>query len=309
MQANRHLEELSPSFLKLIDSANEITFQPTTDDIAFLSRQLVQVTLPHSDPGNAQAWSRKNGNLTLTVRPGWDAQNERSYGYPYGTIPRLILYWMTREALLKKSPRLELGPSLAGFMRELGLSPDRGGKRSDAARLRNQMQRLFRASISFDVQCEHGDRVLETWVDMPIAPKGELWWSRKSPEQAALWGSWIELGDEFYNALITHPVPLDMRALKTLKSSSLALDLYAWTSYRSYRVTRTGTSAMIPWRAIAKQIGAEYKDHKSFKRRAKQALIKVSLVNPGLRYEQVRGGIRLFPSQSAIPAKHRLLGR
>ena len=32
-----------------------------------------------------------------------------------------------------------------------------------------------------------------------------------------LWDSKIELGEKFYNEIISHPVPLDMNILKTLK--------------------------------------------------------------------------------------------
>ena len=45
---------------------------------------------------------------------------EKMIGYPYGTLPRLLLFWITREALRTNSPRIELGNSLAKFMEELG---------------------------------------------------------------------------------------------------------------------------------------------------------------------------------------------
>ncbi len=45
---------------------------PTDSDRAFLARQLVQATLPHSDPGDVPVWTRTNGRLTLVVRPHHD---------------------------------------------------------------------------------------------------------------------------------------------------------------------------------------------------------------------------------------------
>ena len=47
--------------------------------------------------------------------PGINLNTEKSYGYPYGTIPRLLLFWMTTEATRTKSRRLELGNSLAAL--------------------------------------------------------------------------------------------------------------------------------------------------------------------------------------------------
>src|SRR6266516_1481947 len=66
-------------------------------DGAFMARQHVQAKLPHKNPGNVQARSRKNGNLTLTLRPGWDRKKDKSIGYPYGTLPRLLLFWLITE--------------------------------------------------------------------------------------------------------------------------------------------------------------------------------------------------------------------
>ncbi len=128
---------------------------------------------------------------------------------------------------------MHLGRSLAEFMREVGLSPDTGGgKRGDAKCLHNQMDRLFRSRITFQQTSEDDSRRREAWLNMEVAPRGELWWDTKRPHQGALWQSWIQLGEEFYNALIALPVPVDMRALKALRRSPLALDLYAWVCYR-----------------------------------------------------------------------------
>ena len=123
-------------------------------------------------------------------------------------------------------------------MRELGLVPSSagGGKRSDAKRLREQMRRLFRCRISFDAVIKEPHRHGERYRNMDVAPDSELWWDPKQPEQGTLWGSWIELGEKFYQAIIASPVPLDMRALRALKRSPLALDLYAWAALKVWIV-------------------------------------------------------------------------
>ncbi|MGH8291054.1 MAG: hypothetical protein ACREV7_18930 [Steroidobacteraceae bacterium] len=140
-------------------------------DKAFLARQLVQTTLPHSDPGDVPVWSRTKGNLTLTIQQGY-AKDGRGIGHPYGTIPRLLLYWMTTEALRIKSPRLELGRHLAGFMEDIGLDPARRGPRSDRVRLEQQMRPLFAARVSFEVTVERDGATAEVTEYMPIARRG-----------------------------------------------------------------------------------------------------------------------------------------
>jgi hypothetical protein len=184
---------LTPAKSKLLDFAVEIRDAEYEPEKAFISREMVQATLPHRNPGDVPAWSRINGNYALTVQPGWDSWKNKSFGYPYGTIPRLLIFWLTTEALRTDNRKLEIGGSLAEFMGKLGLDSSRGGKRSDAKRLRDQMERLFRARISF----EYRDEGHESWYDLQIAPKGMMWWHHNLAEQPTLWENWVELSEDF----------------------------------------------------------------------------------------------------------------
>ena len=266
-----------------------------------MARELVQVTLPHSNPGDVPAWSRANGNLTLTIRPGWDARTEKPIGYPYGTIPRLLLFWLTAEAVQKRSRYIELGRSLSDFMFQLGLSPNTGrGPRGDARRLREQMDRLFRATISFDRATAGNGRDGNTWLDMQVTSGGELWWSPRDPSQAALWGSWIELGEKFFRAVIAAPIPLDMRALKALKRSPLALDLYSWLTYEAYRAHKSGKGRFVAWKLLTEQMGTDYADVHDFQKKAVATLRKIKALYPALKLGHLRGGVRIEPE--SLPA-------
>lgn len=290
--------------LKLLDVAEVIHLDPDKTEAAFMARQLVQATLPHSDPGQVPVWGRSNGRLTLTIKPDWEFDpktgSSRCVGIPYGTVPRLLLFWITTEAVKTKSRKLELGSSLSAFMRELGLTPT-GGRWGSIPRLREQMNRLFRAKISFDVAQEasnggHGN----AWLDMQVAPKGELWWNHRAPNQDTLWQSWIELGEHFFEAIVAAPVPVDMRALRALKKSPLALDLYAWMNYRTFTLERRGKAQFIPWRSLMQQLGADYSDPSDFRKKVKAAIRKVQAVSPGLKIEFVDGGLNLHPGRPAI---------
>jgi hypothetical protein len=302
--STRKLNRLVPTKAqnKLLDAAADIQQQPgTMDSAAFIARHLIQATLPHSNPsGTPPEWYRTNGNFTLSIRPGYatDTKTGKRYciGYPYGTIPRLLLFWVNTEVVRTRKRHIELGPTLAAFMRELGLDPSRGGKRSDAHRLREQMERLFRAQISFDESSERGQR----WLDMQIAPSGEFWWDVHNPEQGVLWNSWIEVGEKFFEAILAAPVPVDMRALKALKKSPLALDLYAWCVHRSYGVSKKGTAMRISWKQLQAQFGGDYSDTKDFKKKAKAALNKIATVYRGLQIEEVDGGLIVKPGLPAV---------
>src|SRR3954453_9625984 len=199
---------------RLVDAAVTIRAETAdSDELAYLARELVQCTLPHRDPGQAPFWARTNGNLTLSIVSGFDPKAVKLVGYPYGSIPRLILFWITTEALRTGSRRLELGSSYNIFLREIGLDPNTGGgKRGDAVRVREQTRRLFSASISFIQSIQTEKLEGERRLNMNVAAGSELWWDPKFPEQVNLWNSWVELGEKFYEAITAAPVPVDVRA-------------------------------------------------------------------------------------------------
>jgi hypothetical protein len=295
--------KLTRSGEKLIQAAVEIRTDPDAIERAYMARQLVQCTLPHSDPGKVERWIRRNGNFSLVLQAGWNTEKDCSFGYPYGSLPRLLLFWVITEAVQTQKRRLQLGNSLAAFMRDVGLDPyTGGGKRGDAKRLRSQMEKLFRCRISFDQKLtdekgHQGNR----WLDMQISSKGELWWDIKEPEQGALWHSWLELGEDFFECVTSAPVPADKRALRALKQSPLALDLYAWATYRVFSVNRKKAPQFIPWDGLQTQMGSEYGDAKNFKKKAQMALRKVRSVYPSLKISPARGGFILHPGRTAVP--------
>ena len=287
--------------LDLVEAVTTIREQPDAAERAFMARQLVQCTLPHSNPGHVPVWKRTSGNMVLALQPGIDLNTETSIGYPYGTIPRLLLFWIITEAVRTKKRRLVLGRSLAEFMREVGLDPGRGGKRSDHHRLKDQMRRLFRCHISFNASVDlthgHGER----WQNMEVAPEGELWW-HPHPQQTALWESWIELGEKFFQAVLASPVPIDMRALKALKNSALALDLYAWACFRAFIIVqKKQPPQFMAWELLTRQLGADYGTTKNFKPKARAALRKIAALYPGLVIGPARGGFTIHAIRLAVP--------
>jgi hypothetical protein len=220
-----------------------------------------------------------------------------------------LLFWITTEALRTGSPRLELGPSLNAFMRALGLDPSRGGPRSDARRLRDQMERLFRATISFEQHVAGEGYEGSDWLNMRVTSKGHLWWDLREPDQPQLFDSYIVLSEEFFQAITSAPVPANMQALKALKRSPLALDLYAFVSYRAFVTTQTGKAQFVTWAQLAGQLGTDYADVTNFRKKTKAALRKIKVVFPGMRLGSKQGGIEILPGASAVPPRPPVHGR
>ncbi len=297
-------QQLTKRQARLINTAVEISLTPTTaKDAKFLARQFVQVTLPHRDP-KTHVWYRTNGNTALGIQAGFNFRTGESYGLPYGVIPRLLLFWITTEAVRTKKSRLELGDSLAAFMRQVGLDPSRGGKRSDAHRLHEQMRRLFSATVTFCLPLDDKAGYGQEEFDIKISNHRVFWWSAKQPEQGALWKSYIDLTPEFYSAITAAPIPVHTEALKELKNSPLALDLYALCCYEAYRAEKNGKARFIPWRALSEQLGANYNRQdkndgvKDFARNCRLALKKIQPLMPTLHFTDKNGGLTILSTSS-----------
>jgi hypothetical protein len=274
--------------LRAVDAVQIYTTPPTLHDVVFLARELILCTLPHSDPGDVLFWSRTNGNLTLGIQAGVNKKTGKSYGIPYGIIPRLILVWMVTEILRTKSRRLELGNRLADFLLKLGLDPSRGGERSDARRAREQMERLLHSIISFNSSIKVKDYNGYAEENIQVAPRMFLWWSDKDPEQSALWGSWIEVSEGFFNAVMKAPHPLDIRVLRHIKDSSLGIDLYTILNREAYRAMKDDKPRFLAWEWLHEQTGNEYRRLDNFRKKALEQVEAILSVHSGLIIKQQR---------------------
>ena len=253
--------------------------------VGFMARALTQATMPHRkslDP----VFRRKNGAFSLAMLAHPDI------GLPYGSIPRLLLSWMTTEAVRTRSPALELGPTLSAFMAELGLTC-RGGERGDITRFRNQTLRLFCSTVS----CRYEDKTNDAGVNLNIVEKYSLWWNPKTPDQMPLWKSTVMLGNSFFDEIIDRPVPVDMRALKALKRSPLALDIYCWLTYRMSYLRK---SMEIPWPTLQMQFGADYTHTRQFKAAFLEHLRAVFVLYPEANVEDGERGLLLKPSKPHV---------
>ena len=173
-------------------------------DVGFMARLLALCPLPRSNPGNQKEFVRRNGPYALVMSAG--GLNK----LPYGTLPRLLLAWVCTEAVRTQSRELVLGLSLSDFMRKLDIYSTSGGTTGGRTRLRNQMRRLFGCTVSLIYEDAHGEATLNA----PIARRTEFWWSDRQPDARSLWDSKIELGEDFFNEVITNPVPLDLNILR-----------------------------------------------------------------------------------------------
>ena len=125
------------------DQVNQLVEASEADpDMGFMARLMALCSLPRTNPGNQLQYKRVNGPFTLVMFTSGETK------LPFGNLPRLLLAWVCTEAVRTQSRELVLGRSLSEFMRKLDiLSSDSGGAWGIRTRLRNQMDRLFHATV------------------------------------------------------------------------------------------------------------------------------------------------------------------
>ena len=275
----------------LADQVDQLVSASEADpEMGFMGRLLALCSLPRNNPGNRKEYKRVNGPFTLYMIAGGGNK------LPFGNLPRLILAWVCTETVQTGRREIILGKSLADFMRSLGIYSSSGGKYT---RLRNQMDRLFSATVQLIYEDEHG----KATVNSLIADSTAFWWNPKRPEESTLWESKIELSEKFFNEIIRHPVPLNMNTLTALKRCSLGLDLYLWLTYRMFTLKRP---LRLTWRQMYQQFGVDpaqaskNQTVQNFRYKVLRELKKIKLAWPDLNYTTARGVLILSPSAPAI---------
>ena len=268
-----------------------VTAREAEPDLGFMARLMALCALPRTNPGRRKEYVRCNGPYTLVMTAGY---NNR---LPYGNLPRLLLAWVSTEAVRTRRRTLVLGRSLSEFMRKVGIFDDGGAIRR---RVRSQIDRLFGCQI--ELIEERKD--LKRFIASRIADRGEFWWNVKRPHDPVLWDSKIELGEKFFEEIIRRPVPLDMNILKAIKRSTLGLDLYMWLSYRTFTLKKV---TAIRWRDLYRQFGVDPSKANdkltvnNFRKKSLRELKKIKTAWGDLRYDTARGVLIVMPSVPSIP--------
>ncbi|PTU65148.1 hypothetical protein DB032_09515 [Chromobacterium sp. Panama] len=247
----------------LIDEAIQVEREDAykADSIGYMAPALAQVTLPHKSQGESLYYERTNGKLTLAIR------GHKSYGLPFGTIPRVILAWISSEAVRTKSPELFLGRSAAEFSKKLSLHYNG----HDLSRLKKQCLALSRALISIDHEVEKSLR----FEDIKIVRSGLIFWEKDIEATTSLWENTITLTEDFYSAIASSSVPLDLRVYFALKKSPLAMDIYCWLTYRMFLLQVSRKSrVLIPWEYLKAQFASGYSDDEQGLRDFKKAFLR-----------------------------------
>ena len=227
-----------------LDQINQLVGASEADaDLGFMGRLLALCSLPRTNPGDRKEYVR-----TKRAIQAGNGRRDGKTSCHSATSRACSWRGCARKPCGLKAANWCLAGRCNEFMRKLGMEDRSGSARGDRTRLQNQMQRLFRCTVSL----VYKDAQLNTSVSSLIADRTDFWWSARQPNAPALWESRIELGEKFFNEIIAHPIPLDMNILRAIKRSPLGLDLYMWLTYRTFSLKGP---LRLSWRQLYRQFG------------------------------------------------------
>ncbi|MGB3470152.1 MAG: replication protein RepA [Erythrobacter sp.] len=273
---------------------------------AFLHSALCAMSLPTKRPKDETApIIREDGRYALAINPRpvlQEIDGEKvlqSLGVPFGSYPRVALIYILSQAVKQRSRDVFLGRNFTDWMRRLGYQTISYGPRGTANLMKQQVDRLL--ACEWQIRWDGGladenafavrDVKLSSEYSGSLAKDGDF--TRE-----------IRMSEVFYEHLIEHAVPLNENAIRELKGTPTALDLYTYLAYRLPRVT-TERGQAISWSQLAKHLGNST-DNKRFRQTVRQTIQLVSSVYPNANVDVSGRTVVLYPSPA--PLEKKLIG-
>lgn len=272
------------------------------DELGFASPYWASVSMPHKNPGAVPYWESTNGKVTLSIVPGRVMGREGRMidaGYPFGVIPRQTLIYLATMAVKTQSPVIDVGNTFHEFMVNLSIKDGSVSRR----RVRSQLAALHAANITYAgyEADEQGFRISDR--RFVLTKQFDLWANWARDEQPGLWGSQVELSDDFFNHLIEGgALPVYLEDLKALGGSPMRIDIYLWLVFRMYRLRG---QVHITWQQLHEQFGSSYARLRDFRKRFEPALRDVLTIYSTAKVAVREDRLVLRRSPLHVPPKDR----
>lgn len=233
--------------------------------VALMPSAFLHAGLPLKDPGPGADWVRASRTVTLRLRPGIGPSGE-PIGLPFGSVARLLVSWVTTEAMKTRSPEIRLGVSVGTFLSSLGFEAraQSGGDNGTIARVKEQARRLFSCSATIDRQRDENTEPVELWKASPALIVQPI-------------GSVLTLSEVFMTEIANHAVPADQATVLGLSRSALSMDIYWWLSWR---FSFLQGDQKVSWEQLQQQFGSRTELTRKFKQTFTFALERVRAVYP-----------------------------
>ena len=271
--------------------------EPTLpENLQHIHSVLALCGLPYRDPGEAREFFREYGRNSLSLLAGRlknPATGEMELqGLPYGPKARLVLLHLCTEAVRQRSPTITVADSLSGFMKEMGFAVT-GGERGTIRQFKEQLHRL--AACTLQIGLWDGSDSATT-LNVPPFRQLDLWRPQGTGE-GPVWSRTVQFHQDFYDNLICHALPVDIRAARAFSGSARKLDLLFWLGYRLRVLQRP---LRLTWANLHGQFGADNASLRSFRQAFKADLAHLQEVFPKLPVALDDGGMTLQPADPSL---------
>lgn len=273
---------------------------------AFLHSALCAMSLPTKRPkDDTLPIIREDGRYALAINPRPVLQTidgkavVRSLGVPYGSYPRVALIYLLSQAVKNRSRDVYLGRNFTEWMRRLGYQTVSYGPRGTANLMREQVDRLLTCEWQIRWDGDGTDENMFAVRDVKITNEyaGSL-------DRDGAFAREIRMSELFYQHLVEHAVPLNEVAVRELKGTPTALDLYTYLAYRLPRIS-SDRGQTISWDQLARHLGNDA-DSKRFRQTVRETMQIVSSVYPNANVDMSGRKVVLHPSPA--PLERKLVG-
>ncbi len=292
---------------------------PAAEERVWCSANLVQISLPHRDPGDAGMWIRHNGNRRLIVQSG-RTSSDKIIGIPYGVHPRLLLSYIIQDVVESVSSQtcdankleIDLGRSIYAILKNLGLSSGVANYKQ----MSDMALRLFASMITIET-LERGtgkggrslDKVMLVRKHIPVADESThptQFWNGYMPVVDELFApTSIKLSQKFFDELSAGAFPVHRDAIRALHNSSMQMDIYTWLCWKNKQMEIRGKSeARIPFTdtehadGLAEQFGSTFKRPRDFRKSFIEHMKQIENVWRGKLNYSVDGDYFIFKESS-----------
>jgi hypothetical protein len=269
----------------LVEAAYQVMSEEA-DKLGFTYSGFALTSLPHK-PQAEPIWRREGHNLTMLIQSGVDRSGS-SLGVPYGSYARFILLFLQSQAIKTRSREIELGRSMRVWLGNMGLSI--GG--TTYRMVNEQARRISGCTLTF-----YADRDNREVMRRGGFVDGAITLTDVVSDQPSLWQEKVLLNEEFYQALQSHPVPLNEAALRAIGPRSMVLDIYIWLAYRLHALKN---DVDVSWPSLFAQFGAGYGRLRDFRAGFIGGVELALAVYPEAQVSVGERGITLRPSRPAV---------
>ncbi len=258
------------------------------EDVTFAPQFMANVSLPYlireSERHSKLSYHRENGSIAL------DLSAPKEFGLPYGSSCRMLLFQITKEAVLSKNPCIILGNSCNDFM--IKLRGNNGG--ATLKRTMRQLMQVLACNICLTWRLPDENRLNQ----IPVASEIRVF-NSNAIEKGGDGKIYVTLSDELMNYLEERkPIRLDMKILRKLSRSAQTIDIYVWLTYRLYKAG--SEEVRLSWDNVRKQFGSEQTKERRLRNKFESSLKEVQKVYPEFEFETDKRSVLIRCKRSAL---------